>query len=107
MFAFDVTLPAPSDSVYIAVERGTYSLSVATTVLSTIIIAIRILMVSRIPGGNRQRSIAVEIIVESAVRYSISAVVYTSMIPPISWTGSSATHYLYAGVFFRHMAVES
>jgi hypothetical protein len=70
-----------------------------------VIIVIRILRVSRMPGASRQPQIAMEIIVESAILYSISALVYTPMISP--FTAPSVTYELYAQLFFAYMAVES
>jgi hypothetical protein len=65
-------------------------------------------MVSRMPGASRQLQIAMEIIVESAVIYSISALVYTSILADdVSFTASSVTYLLYAQMFFAYMAVES
>jgi NO-binding membrane sensor protein with MHYT domain len=91
------------------VELALYAVSLATTVLSTMIIVIRILLVSRIPGTSRQPQIAMEIIVESAVLYSISTLVYTSMLSSIMTSKSltSATHNQYAELFFTYMAVAS
>jgi hypothetical protein len=64
-------------------------------------------MVSHMPGASRQLQIqvAMEIIVESAALYSITALVYTVMISHL--TASAATRYLYASIFFSYMAVES
>jgi hypothetical protein len=100
---FDVA-PQISDELVNAVTISSYSLSVATTVLSTVIIVTRIMIVSRMPGASRQPQlgIAVEIIVESAALYSISAIVYTPMI-----ADSTLTYNLYGDLFFAHMAVES
>jgi hypothetical protein len=102
MFGLDITPQIIDPNVFDAVQLSSYSLSVATTVLSTIIIAIRILIVSRMPGASRQPRLAMVIIVESAALYSISAIVYTSMIVP-----SAVTYNLYAELFFAYMAVES
>ena len=62
-------------------------------------------MVSRMPGASSQPQSAMEIIVESAALYSISALVYIPMIT--SDNKSIATYVLYPDVFFAHMAVES
>ena len=62
-------------------------------------------MVSRMPGASRQPQIAMEIIVESAILYSISALVYAPMISP--FTTPTATYQLYAEIFFAYMAVKS
>ena len=78
------------------------------TVSSTVIIVLRILMVSRMPGASHRPHIAMEIIVESAVLYSISALVLVPMlIPSSSHTAASLTFYRYVDTFFLYMAVES
>ena len=105
MFAFDISPQFIPDSIVIPVQIGSYSLSVATTALSTVIIVTRILMVTRMPGASRQPQIAMEIIVESAALYSISALVFTPM--TASFNGPTATYYLYAESFFAYMAVAS
>jgi hypothetical protein len=79
-FALDVTPQVISDNLVNAMIISSFVLSVITTILSSVIIVIRILMVSRMPGASRQPRIAMEIIVESAALYSISALVYTPMI---------------------------
>jgi hypothetical protein len=107
MFGLGVTGPniTPS-SLYYAVQLSSYSLSIVTTVLSAAIIAVRILMVSRMPGASCRQQIAVEIIVESAILYSISAVVFTPMLAELSLSPHPLTYYLYAEMFFTSMAVE-
>ena len=81
------------------VRITTCALSVGTTTLSTIIIVTRILLVSRMPGASKQPRLAAEIIIESAVLYTISALIYIAMIP-------GNPYYLeYAAVFFASMAV--
>ena len=109
MFGIQVTPQVlPSDIIVNAVQLSSYSLSLVTTVLSTVIIVIRILMVSRMPGASRQPRTAMEIIVESASLYSISALVYTSILSfDTTFTSPSDTYQLYADVFFAHMAVAS
>ena len=60
------------------------------------------------PGASRQPRTAMEIIVESAVLYSISALVYTSMLSSITTTATACLpHELYAATFFAYMAVAS
>jgi hypothetical protein len=107
IFAFDVTPQVISDNLVIAVLLSSDILSVITTISSTVIIVIRILMVSRMPGASRQPQIAMEIIVESAALYSISALVYTPMIFDESMNATNETYVYYAEVFFAYMAVES
>jgi hypothetical protein len=102
MFGLNVTLQVP-DSISNIVELSSFSLSIVTTVLSTVIIVIRILIVSRMPGATHQPQIAMEIIVESAILYSISALVYIAVIV----NASAPAYYMYALIFFAYMAVES
>jgi hypothetical protein len=58
------------------------------------------------PGASRQPRIAMEIIVESAALYSISALVYTPMLVNVSLNEFASTYYQYADAFFASMAVE-
>ena len=83
-----------------AVAVTAYALSVGTTTLSTIIIVTRILLVSRMPGASKEPHLAAEIITESAILYTISALIYIGMIP--SQHNSDLT---YPDVFFAYMAV--
>jgi hypothetical protein len=94
-------------NIFNGVELSSLSLSVVTTVLSTVIISIRILMVSRMPGASRKLWITLEIIVESALLYSISALVLIPMIALLASSDSAVTYYGYAQLFFTYMAVES
>jgi hypothetical protein len=58
------------------------------------------------PGASHQPTIVVaEILIESAILYSISALVFTLMISPFA--AHAATYYIYAELFFACMAVES
>ena len=82
-----------------AVLITTYTLSVSTTTLSTIIIFIRILLVSRMPGASKRPHLAAEIITESAGLYTVSALIFIAMIPDNNYSG------VYANVFFAYMAV--
>jgi hypothetical protein len=108
VFGFDVTPTLIPISIFNAVQITSYSLSLTTTVLSTVIIVIRILLVSRMPGTSSQPQVVMEIIVESAVLYSISALVYTPMISSITTSnGAGDTYELYADLFFAYMAVAS
>jgi energy-converting hydrogenase Eha subunit G len=108
VFSLGVTPQVIPARIGAAVERSSYSLSLVTTVISTVIIVTRILMVSRIPRASHQTRIAMEIIIESATLYSISALVYTSMLSGITaHTPASATYQIYADIFFAYMAVES
>jgi hypothetical protein len=106
LFGLDITPQFIPDNITNAVELSSYALSVATTVVSTGVIAIRILMVSRMPGTTHQPQIALEIIVESAALYTISALVYTSMVFDVSPTALVVTYLNYADIFFAYMAVE-
>jgi hypothetical protein len=108
-FGLDVRLTphAIPASIYNTVELSAITLSVVTTVLSTVIIAIRILMVSRMPGASHKLWIAMEIMIESALLYSISALVLIPMGALLAGTESVVTYYEYAQVVFIYMAVES
>ena len=65
-------------------------------------------MVSRMPGASRQPRVEMEIIIESAILYFISALVYTSVLSSFtSPTAASETYVIYVDVFFVYMAVES
>jgi hypothetical protein len=78
---------------------GYTTLSVGTTTVSTIIIVTRILLVSsQMPGLSKKTHLAAEIVTESAILYTISALVYIGAIP--SNYASS-----YTSVFFGYMAV--
>jgi uncharacterized membrane protein YjdF len=59
------------------------------------------------PGASRKLWITVEIIVESALLYSISALVLIPMMALLAVTESVQTYYEYAEVVFNYMAVES
>ena len=83
-----------------AVAETNFALSVGTTTVSTIIIVVRILLVSRLPGASKTPRLAAEIIAESAVLYTIFALVYIGMTPK----GYSA---IYVSVFYAYMAVRS
>jgi hypothetical protein len=107
MFSLDVTPQPISQIIGSSVSLSSYSLSLATTVVSTVIIVIRILMVSRMPGSSRQPRIAMEIIVESAVLYSVSALVYTAILAGMTSTSANNTYISYANIFFAYMAVAS
>ena len=64
-------------------------------------------MVSRMPGASSKLQIVVEIIVESAILYTISALVFIPMLAELSLTPHPETYYGYAELFFTCMAVES
>jgi hypothetical protein len=78
------------------------SLSVATTVMATLIIIIHILRVTRLPGAQLSSS-AVEIVVESAALYAVSSLVFLGLAVPTSTT--TDVRFFYAQVFFSTMAV--
>jgi hypothetical protein len=107
MFALEVTPQVLPNNLYNAVTISSFSLSVVTTVLSTVIIVIRILMVARMPGASHQPRIILEIVVESAALYSISALAFTPTIALFDApTSRSGTYHLYPELFFAYMAVE-
>jgi hypothetical protein len=105
VFGFNVTPAVIQNNTFEGVTITSYALSVVTTVLSTVIIVIRILKVSRLPGATHQSRMAVEIIIESAALYSISALVYVPMLSPL--IPSATVYYKYGEIFFAYMAVES
>jgi preprotein translocase subunit Sec61beta len=108
LFSLDVTPQLIPIGVYNSVQISAYTISVATTVLSTLIIVIQILWVSRMPGASRQPRVAMEIIIESAILYSISALAYTAIISSIATPdATSPTYALYVGLLFAYMAVAS
>jgi hypothetical protein len=91
-----------------AVQISGIALSVATTTVSTIIIVTRILLVSRMPGASKQPRLAAEIITESAALYSISALIYISLVSAASSTTvvlENAPRRLYGEAFFTYLAV--
>jgi hypothetical protein len=59
------------------------------------------------PGASRQPRIAMEIIIESAALYSLSALVFTPMLADLSFTARVGTYAQYAEIFFAYMTVES
>ena len=105
VFGLAVTPQIIPDNLGNAVIISSYTLSFVTTVLSTVIIVIQLLMDPRMPGASHQPRIAMEIVVESAALYSISALVFTPMIT--SSNGLIATYSLYPDLFFAYMAVAS
>jgi hypothetical protein len=82
---------------------STYALSVASTILSTILIVVRILYVARIPGTTRQPYTVIEVVVESAALYSISALIYIVMLH--EWIVNLSLMDLYGEIFCSNMAV--
>jgi hypothetical protein len=103
MFGMDVSPTFFPDNVYFSIETTTYSLSVATTVLSTLIISGRILKVSHMAGISSQPRTVLEIIVESAALYSIAALGFISLMGVSD--PNVGTYSLYMQLFFTNMAV--
>jgi hypothetical protein len=103
LFAMDVSPQVIPINIPFATIVSSYSLSIATTILSTLIITVRIVMVYRMEGVGSQPRIAVEILVESAALYFIAAIVYIPMIGPNN--ANPATYTQYAEIFFANMAV--
>jgi hypothetical protein len=93
------------DSVFVPIELSNISLSVASTVMSTSIIALRIIRVSAMSGTTSRPRIVVKVIVESATLYAVSAMVYIFITAfprdDISAYGN------YAEFIFANMAVRS
>jgi hypothetical protein len=63
---------AHGNLLFDAISVANFALSIATTVLSTIIIVYRILRVARMPGASHRSYVVIEILVESAALYSAS-----------------------------------
>jgi hypothetical protein len=85
-----------------------YGLSVATTLLCTVIIVARIVMLSRIPGFRRPKigGTAIEIIVESSALYSIFGIAYIPMtIGKFNASSRIATYNWYGSVVFGYTLV--
>jgi hypothetical protein len=99
----DIILTLIPMNIYFPLAMATYALSVASTVLSTILIVVRILYVARIPGTTRQPLTVIEIVVESAALYSISALIYIVML--YEWIANSSLMDLYGEIFCSNMAV--
>jgi hypothetical protein len=72
------------------------SLSVATTILCSLIIVTRIFLISRMPGTTRQPTKAAEIVIESATFYSIIALMWIALDSGLP----TATYSLYVDVFY-------
>jgi hypothetical protein len=65
-----------SVAIWNVLDVGNVALSVATTVVCTIFIVIRISTVSRMEGATSQLSRAMNIIVESAALYTVASLIY-------------------------------
>jgi hypothetical protein len=84
---------------------SSYALPVAATVLSTLLIVWQILIVLRMPGASHRPLTALEIVVESAALYSVSALVLLALVVCSDSDTYYQTVYLYAHEFFIYMAV--
>jgi hypothetical protein len=104
-FVIDVYPKFVPDNIAIRIQVSAYALSVGTTVLSTLIIAIQILRVPRLSISSHRPHTAAEIIVESAALYFISGLIFIPMMNLIATNSASITYILYAKLFFTHMAV--
>jgi hypothetical protein len=92
IFGLDVSPRFFPDSVVVPLYLTSYSLSVATTVLCTLLIIVRIFLATRLSktvpktslklqsGAFHRPSTVIEVIVESAALYSISALIFIPMI---------------------------
>jgi hypothetical protein len=115
IFGLDVSPRFFPDSVVVPLYLISYCLSVATTVLCTLLIIARIFLVTRLSktvpkpslklqsGAFRRSSTVIEVIVESAALYSISALIFIPMIGPQN--EKAVTYVQYAELFFADMAV--
>src|ERR1700753_399900 len=95
-----------SEKVANALSITWIALSVVSTVLSTLIITVRILKVSRMPGAleSRRSYITIEIIVESAAIYATVGLIFLPFLITTS-TDDQAIRAQYAGVFFDNTIV--
>jgi hypothetical protein len=80
-------------------------LSVATTVSVTVIITRCIVRVSRIPGASGQSVVVAEVIIESAVAYSLASVGYIVLLGLLIQSDYMTTATDYAELFRENMAV--
>jgi hypothetical protein len=94
-FILDIIPPTFSDEIFVALNITNVSLSVATTLLCSLIIVVRIFLVSRMPGTTHQPIKAAEIVIESAAFYSITALIWIAL--PYA---STLTYNLYVDVFY-------
>jgi hypothetical protein len=78
-----------------------YALSVAATVPSTLLIIVQILIVLRMPGASHRPLTALEIVVESAALYSVSALVLLALVVRSDLETYYQTVYLCADEFFN------
>ena len=99
MFSLEVTPQFIPDRIAIPVELSSCSVSVPAPVLSTAIILIRILVVSRIARASHQPQIAMETIIKSDRIYCISALVYISISSYLLTLATAITFYVYAELF--------
>jgi hypothetical protein len=76
------------------------TLSVATTLLSTVFIIYRILSAPRLRGCEQSRG-AIEVMVESALLYSVTSIVYMALASSSKTMMAS----MYADAFFEAMMV--
>jgi hypothetical protein len=90
--------------IEIAIVATAYSLSLATTVLTSLLIVVRILRVGRIPGTTNQSRTSMEIIVESAALFTVASLVYIPILA-VQLTKGSETAYPYVQVFWAYTAV--
>jgi hypothetical protein len=101
-------LQLPPSGIIPALGITNVTLSVATTILCTLIISAKIMLNSKMllestSGRNSDANFIVKIIVESAALYSISSLAY---IPLITLSSVEASTYaLYVDLFFGNMAV--
>jgi hypothetical protein len=110
---------APKDYSSIArpVDTANISFSVSTTILSTLIIVIRIIMLSRMSDSARHTEgwhhqnpsrTAIEIIIESAALYALASLAYIPVDAMINgFTSKPETYYMYVQLFWSDMAVSS
>jgi hypothetical protein len=106
LFGFTVSSTVEAaNAIWLPLNLSNIILSLVTTILSTLIIVIQILRVSRLPGVSRQPYTAIGIIIESAALYSVASLVYI----PISTVNSNGLlmAVLYAEMFYKQAAVST
>jgi hypothetical protein len=96
VFILDIIPPLIPGELMSALWITNSALSVATTLLCSLIIVARIFIVSRLPGATRQPIKAAEIVIESAAFYSITTLIWI----PIFNTPSAVTYAIYVDVFY-------
>jgi hypothetical protein len=111
VFGILMSSDEPPNALIVSLSLANISLSVATTVFCTLLIAYRIWTVSRTPGGSvrshRSAHFALRILIESGAVYSVTALIFIPMDALAPKHIITQTYYLYAGEIFAFMAVST